>query len=122
MTWMNKGALGLIVLLSLAAGLAKVLSAPEEVAFLQSNGLSNGVIWGFGACQVLAALAMCHVKFRQFGVGLAALTFSFSTVLIGLSGNLVFGFVSLLPVALCFYVFNFCANANSNKSPDDSIA
>lgn len=91
---------GIITLLSIAAGLAKVMQAPQEMEFLQGAGLSTAMIVAFGLVQVLGGILLIPGRTRLPGAVLAALAFLMSAILIFTSGNLPFGLVSLIPVAL----------------------
>lgn len=96
----------IVVLLSVAAGLAKVMEAPQEVEFLQSVGLSTPLIILFGLIQIVAAVLLVSQKTRMVGASLAALAFAVSSVLIFVAGNLSFGLVSILPVLLaCIIIY-----------------
>mgnify|MGYP001027566756 CR=1 FL=1 len=96
----------IIVLLSLAAGIAKVMHNPQEVQFLQSFAFNDLAITVYGIVQILAALALavgvliCNNGVKLLGVVVVAFAFLISSVLIFVSGDWGFGFISLLPVAL----------------------
>lgn len=90
----------LISLLSIAAGLAKVMLAPQEVGFLQSFGLNNTAVITFGVIQILGGALLSHSKVRFYGAIITTIGFLISTALIFVSGDLIFGMVSLLPVIL----------------------
>ena len=94
----------IIALLSIAAGAAKVMQAPEEMAFLQSVGLNKTLIIVFGVVQIAAGIMLAPGKTRFPGAVLAALAFAVSAVLLFVGGNLAFGLFSILPVALAGYV------------------
>lgn len=96
----------IVALLSVAAGLAKVMEAPQEVEFLQSAGLSTTLIIIFGLIQIAAAVLLVPRKTRMAGSILAAFAFAVSSVLIFVGGDLNFGLFSLLPVLLaCVIIF-----------------
>lgn len=92
--------IALMVLLSIAAGMAKVMQVPQEVAFLQGVGLSTTLIVVFGLVQVLGGIGLVLPKTRIYGAVLSALAFTVSTVLIFIGGNLSFGLFSILPIVL----------------------
>jgi hypothetical protein len=96
--------IGLISLLALAAGVAKVMKAPEEVAFLQSFGLSELLIMVYGAVQMFGAILFAVPKARTVGALITMLAFGVSSILILASGNMLFGAVSLIPLALIVLV------------------
>ena len=92
--------ISIVALLSIAAGLAKIMQNPQEMAFLQSVGLSTAVIIVFGTVQVLGGVLLVPPRTRMFGAVLVTFAFFVSVVLIFLSGNVQFALVSLLPVIL----------------------
>lgn len=104
MKYINWLMVGIIALLSVAAGVAKVMQTPEEMQFLQSVGLSTLMIMAFGAVQIFAGVLLVPEKSRIYGATLAALAFLLSTVLIVISGNLLFAAVSAIPVLLAAFV------------------
>lgn len=96
----------IIVLLSFAAGFAKVSHSAQEVEFLQSFGFNNLAILLYGILQILSALilavgAVFSIKgARPFGASAIALCFFVSSVLIFISGAFVFALLSLIPVVI----------------------
>ena len=94
-----------ITLLSIAAGIAKVMAVPEEVQFLQSFGFSLSLITVYGACQILAGCLLILPKTRLVGSIITMVAFALSTTLIFLSGNFVFGLVSVVPIVLTAVIF-----------------
>ncbi|MEP3653884.1 MAG: hypothetical protein ABJO36_03220 [Litorimonas sp.] len=92
--------LGLLVLMSLAAGFAKVMQMPQEVAFFESAGLSLGPLIPFGIIQLIGAGLGLIPKTRKLGLASMAVSFLASALMIFVSGNTVFGMVSLIPAVL----------------------
>lgn len=96
----------IITLLSLAAGVAKIMHMPQEVQFLRGFGFNNLTITLYGVVQIVAAILLSvgallsNKRFQLVGAICLALTFLLSSVLIFSTGHWVFGLVSLLPVAL----------------------
>ena len=74
--------ISLVTLLCIAAGLAKVLQSEQEVAFLQSFGLSTALIVAFGMVQLGAGILLIFPKTRLFGAVLAITAFVTSTIMI----------------------------------------
>lgn len=107
--------IAIVALLSIAAGLAKVMQAPQEVEFLQSFGLSSVLIVAFGLVQVSGGVLLVPQKTRLPGAVLAALALVVSTILIFVGGNLVFGLVSMLPVALACVIIYQCVRVKPDK-------
>ena len=96
--------LGFLGLLSLAAGAAKLAQAPQEVEFFVSVGLNAFWLYPLGALQVLGALACIPSRFRKLGIAAVALRFAISASMIFATGNVMFGAVSLVPVALATWL------------------
>ncbi len=104
---MNKVVLGLtiaIALLSLAAGAAKVMQAPQEVEFLTSQGLSLNLIIIFGIIQILGGILLLVPKTKLIGSIICLIAFAISAVLVFNSGNLTFALVSTIPVAILVFI------------------
>ena len=57
--------IAIIVLLSIAAGLAKVMQAPQEMDFLQGVGLSSAMIIAFGLVQTSAGVLLVPQKISR---------------------------------------------------------
>lgn len=93
-----------VAILSIAAGLAKVMEAPQEMEFLQGAGLSPTLILAFGLAQILGGALLTTKRTRTMGAYLAAAGFAASTILILMNGSLSFGLVSAIPIALAAVV------------------
>tara|TARA_R110000751_G_scaffold76881_1_gene155092 strand:- start:4976 stop:5356 length:381 start_codon:yes stop_codon:yes gene_type:complete len=95
----------IISLLSLFAGIAKVIHSPDEVQFLQHFMFNDFAIILYGVIQIFAAallsmgLFFSYNKVAKVGAVFVALAFLLSSVLIFVSGNFMFALISLLPVA-----------------------
>jgi len=96
----NKLLIVIIALLSIAAGFAKVMLTSQEVHFLESFGFNNIIIVGFGAFQIFAGLLLIVSKSRLYGAVLVLIAFILSSILIIVSGNMIFAIVSFIPVLL----------------------
>ena len=96
--------LAVVVVLSTGAGIAKVLKAPGEVAFLAGIGLGEPAIVAFGVLQIAGAVLLVFPKTRAIGAILTGLGFALSTVAIFLAGSMGFGFFSILPVLLSGWI------------------
>lgn len=94
----------ILVLLGGAAGIAKMMQTPQEVAFFQATGLSNTVLVIFGAVQLLAALMLIFKPSRMVGAVFLIITFGLSAAMIFKSGQTMFGLIALLPILLTIYV------------------
>ena len=102
---LNMIAVTLIALLSVAAGFAKVMGTPQEVAFLQSFGFTTMLIFAYGSVQIAGGILLAMPNTKKLGAMIAMLAFGLSTVLIFMSGNLMFGVISLFPIVLTCFIF-----------------
>ena len=92
--------LWLLILMSLAAGAAKVMQMPQEVKFFQNVGLSLGFLIPLGAFQMAGGLLGAIPKTRKYGAVMMTLAFVASAIMVFMSGNISFGLISLIPAAL----------------------
>ena len=106
----------IVALLSIAAGLAKVMQTPQEMEFLQGASLSPDLIVVFGMVQILGGLLLIPQKTRMVGAVIAATAFAASTALIFMGGNLAFGLISILPIALAGIVIYHSLKTTPGKS------
>jgi len=107
----------IVALLSIAAGLAKVMQTEQEMEFLRSFNLSNAMIIAFGIVQIAGGVLLAPSKTRVVGAVLALLAFVVSAILIFVSGNSVFGLLSMIPVALTALIVYLHAKLTNNQSP-----
>ena len=105
----------IIALLSIAAGLAKLLQSQQEMEFLLAAGLSPALIVVFGLVQVAGGILLLPHKTRLPGALLAASALVVSTILILIGGNLVFGLISTIPVALAAFIIYQSVRTKDNK-------
>ena len=112
----------IVVLLSIAAGLAKVMQTQQEMEFLQGLGLSPALIVVFGLVQIVAGILLVPQKTRMVGALLAAAAFILSTVLIFVGGNTTFGLFSTLPIALAGVIIYQSVRTADNKSLKQDIS
>ena len=105
----------LITLLSIAAGSAKVLQAPQEVAFLQEFGLTSMLIIIYGLIQIIGAVLLTIPKSRRQGALVAISAFSLSTALIFIDGNYLFGVFSLIPILLTALIYWQTGTTQNNQ-------
>ncbi|MDH4003137.1 MAG: hypothetical protein OEU52_18050 [Xanthomonadales bacterium] len=108
--------IAIVTLLSIAAGLAKVMQTPQEMEFLQGAGLSPSLIIVFGVVQILGGLLLVPRKTRVVGAVIAASAFAASAALIFMGGNLSFGLISILPVALAGIIIYQSARNSPGRS------
>ena len=109
--------IALVALLSIAAGVAKVLEAPQEVEFLQGFGFgfSLELIIFYGLFQILGGALLAIPKTLKLGAIITTLSFTLSTVLIFIGGNLTFGLASLLPIIFTSIIYWQSVKVKHNK-------
>lgn len=108
--------IAIIALLSIAAGLAKVMQTQQELEFLQGFGLSSTLIVAFGLVQISGGVLLVLKKTRMLGAVLATSALVISTVLIFIEGNLAFGLVSIVPIALACVIIYQSARTTQSKA------
>ena len=98
----------LLALLGVAAGIAKMLQAPQEMAFFQGEiGFSAEAIMAFGLLQFIAGVMLVFKKARLIGAALLGVTLILSSIVIFMAGEVVFGVISLIPVLMADLVVWF---------------
>ncbi len=109
-----------VVLLSIAAGLAKVMQTPQEMEFLQGLGLNPVLIIVFGLVQIVGGVLLLPNRTRMPGAILVTLALVVSTVLIFIGGDLRFGLFSLIPIALASVIIYQTARATHKSLNTDA--
>ncbi len=113
--------IAVIALLSIAAGLAKVMQTEQELEFLQGFGLNSVLIIAFGIIQIAGGVLLIPSKTRMFGAVLTTSAFVASTILIFVGGNLGFGLLSTIPIALtCVIVYQSAIIAHNKSLKTDA--
>jgi hypothetical protein len=98
----------LLALLGVAAGAAKMLQAPQEMAFFQREmGFSAEAIMAFGLLQFVAGAMLVFKKTRMVGAALLSITLLLSSIVIFMAGEIGFGVISLIPVLMADLVVWF---------------
>ena len=106
----------LLALLGVAAGIAKMLQAPQEMAFFQGEiGFSAEAIMAFGLLQFIAGVMLVFKKARLIGAALLGVTLILSSIVIFMAGEVVFGVISLIPVLMADLVVWFEIRAKSES-------
>lgn len=101
MAFVRSAILVLLIALALAAGAAKILKMPQEIAFFsEAIGMNATAVAGLGVVQALSGLLLMFARTRLIGAILLDVTLFFSAVVVFLSGNIPFGLISLVPVIL----------------------
>lgn len=86
-----------LALLSVAAGIPKIMQMPQELGFLSSIGLTGIGVSVLGAAQLAGGIMLLLSRTRLAGAVLAGLSLLISSVAIFASGNSTFAMVSLVP-------------------------
>ena len=94
----------IVALLSLAAGVAKIMKTPQETTFFDSLGIDLTFMLILGVLQVAGGIFIFVPKVRKVGAIVAAIAFSISTIMIFMTGQIGFGLFSLLPIVLALYL------------------
>lgn len=94
----------LLVGLGVSSGLAKIMLIPGEMDFFKGVGFSQTLLILFGIIQLIGGILLILKKMRKIGASVIAITFFASTILIFLSGKIVFGFFSILPILLAVVI------------------
>lgn len=96
--------LAVLVLMSFAAGGAKVTHAEQEISFFQQAGVSSQLLLPIGALQILAGLLSLLPRIRTIGLWLIAIMFGLSAAMIFATGNIAFALFSLAPAAIAIFL------------------
>lgn len=96
--------IGIIALLSLAAGVTKIFTAPQEISFFESLGIDLNIMIAFGFVQFAAGVLILLPKLRKIGAIVAAISFGISAIMIFRTGQIGFALFSILPIALALYI------------------
>lgn len=103
----------LIALLSIGAGVAKIMLVPEETKFLAQFGFTDPLTIAFGIAQVAGGILLAAPTSRLYGAATTGIFFTASFSLILSTGNIAFAVVSLLPVLLSGLIIYQCAKAHT---------
>ena len=105
-----------LALLSIAAGVPKLIQMPQELGFLQAIGMNGVLVSLLGGVQVLGGALLTWPKARFVGSGLVALGFLVSSLALFAGENVPFAFVSTIPLALAFaLLIKFYPSASNNQ-------
>lgn len=94
----------IVAFLSIAAGVAKLMKVPQETTFFDSLGIDLRFMLILGIFQVAAGIFIFMPRARRMAAILTAIAFSFSTIMIFMTGQIGFGLFSILPVVLALYL------------------
>ena len=106
----------LLALLGVAAGVAKMLQSPQEMAFFQGQmGFSAEAVMAFGLLQFVAGVMLIFEKTRLLGAALLGVTLLLSSIIIFMAGETGFGVISLIPVLMADLVVWFEIKAKNES-------
>ena len=100
---LNTVLLVLLIVLSLATGITKLIQMPEEMELFRNAGFSDILILIFGAVQVLGGILLIPTRYRQYGAIIMTVTFVIATIVVFIKGMMGFGLFSILFIALAGY-------------------
>ena len=97
----------LTILLSMATGVFKVLGQEADVQLFQVLGFSPSMVMALGAVQCVGAILMAFAKYRRIGGYIMIPTFVIATMAVFMNQLWLFGFVSLLFIAMAWAVARY---------------
>jgi len=101
----------LLALLSLVAGVAKLIQTQAEIEFFASAGFDAVWLYPLGAIQVAGAIMAAIPRTRTLGILGIAFGFAISSLVIFMTGNTTFGLISLVTVALSILAWRLMPEA-----------
>lgn len=104
----KKVILTLLVLISVGAGIPKIMQMPQELGFLAHIGLSAVGVTLVGVVQLAGGVLMLPVRTRLIGAILAVIGLLVSAIALLKGGNMVMGLVSFIPLAMGISVVVQC--------------
>lgn len=104
-------------MLGVAAGVAKMLQTPQEMAFFHDQmGFNAEAIMAFGFVQFAAGIMLVFNKTRMAGAALLGLTLLLSSIVVFMAGQTFLGVASLVPVLMADLVVWW--ELKAKKSPE----
>ena len=100
---LNMVLLVILILLSVATGVTKLIQMPEEIELFRGAGFTDLMTIIFGVIQTLGGLLLIPAKTRRIGAMIMVVTFVIATVVVFMNGMTTFGLVSILFIALAAY-------------------
>ncbi|WP_018128192.1 DoxX family protein [Balneola vulgaris] len=95
--------IGIIVLIDIDLGVAKVMWFEQTESFFTNIGWSKEIVVGFGIGQLLGAILLFIPQTRKIGAGISLITFMLSAGIQYHTGNVQEGLLLLLPAAVCIF-------------------
>lgn len=100
MALVRKILLVVLILLSFATGITKLIQMPAEMDLFQGVGWPVWLTLAFGAVQVAGGALLVSMRTRPIGAWIMIATFAIASIVVFQAGMLVFGLVSLLFIVL----------------------
>lgn len=93
----------ILILLSIATGVTKLIQMPEEMELFRNAGFSDMMTMLFGLIQVAGGILLIPTKTRKYGAIIMLLSFVIATIVVFIKGMIGFGIFSILFIALAAY-------------------
>ena len=77
----------------------------DEMVLFRGAGISDTLTLLFGIIQTIGGILLIPTKTRRIGALIMAITFTLATIVVFINGMLVFGFSSILFIALAVYQY-----------------
>ena len=103
-----------IILMSIAAGLAKVFQMPQEIGLFEEAGLSPTLMVLLGILQAAGGGMALVERARQLGLLMVSAGFAASVIIIAMAGDMTFAAVSALPVLVSIGLMLYTRKAESS--------
>jgi hypothetical protein len=96
----------LLIVLSLATGVFKILQQEADIELFKVLGMTATLTAGLGIVQVVGGILLALVQTRKYGALLMMATFVLASIAVFMNGMIVFGLVSLLFILMAYWVYH----------------
>ncbi|MEM7369141.1 MAG: DoxX family protein [Bacteroidota bacterium] len=93
----------ILILLSIATAVTKLIQMPEEMELFRHAGFSDSMTILFGIIQLVGGILLVPGKTRKYGAIVMLSTFVIATIVVFMKGMIGFGLFSMLFIALAGY-------------------
>lgn len=90
----------ILTLLSVSAGISKIVLLEQDVEFFGKFGFSDPALIGFGLAQLLGGLLLISIRTRFIGAAVVGVTFLVSLALLLVDGNLPISIITAVATLL----------------------